>query len=158
MKGNSVVSWRVCTARPFRLSPPLTDRSWPQPQDDPLPVGVLDAVDEVPNEAPRTLATCHLKRHRAVLIARPPTGDLLHIGSSNAIGVYGDVVERVKSLIEEGRAPTNLFDEVSEEVLNDLQHDVFPRFLRRENPFYRNYIRTKVRRLCALPHRRHVQR
>eukprot|EP01006_Ploeotia_vitrea_P047889 TRINITY_DN67174_c5_g3_i1.p1 TRINITY_DN67174_c5_g3~~TRINITY_DN67174_c5_g3_i1.p1 ORF type:complete len:650 (+),score=379.44 TRINITY_DN67174_c5_g3_i1:134-2083(+) len=69
-------------------------------------------------------------------------GAMLHIGDTNTIGVYGQSVQQVEEHIRRGEAPASLFDEVMDEVMQDLNHDVFPRFLK--SPFYRKYIRTKA--------------
>jgi len=63
-------------------------------------------------------------------------------GSTNNIGVYGKSVHNVKERLSRGEAPKDLFDEVAEDVMNDLQHDVFPRF--KQSSFYKKYIRTKT--------------
>lgn len=68
--------------------------------------------------------------------------DTFQIGSTNAIGVYGKSIKQVKEKLANGQAPKSLFDEVAEDVMNDLQHDVFPRF--KISPFYKKYIRTKA--------------
>jgi len=70
------------------------------------------------------------------------TKTMLQIGSTNAIGFYGACVHRVHEQIEQGDAPTDLFDEVSVEVMNDLNLDVFPRFVK--SPFFQRFIRTKT--------------
>lgn len=68
---------------------------------------------------------------------------MLSIGhSNNAIGVYGASVRRVKELVQSKSYPKNLFDEVAQEVMNDLKLDVFPRFVKSD--FYKTYIRTKT--------------
>lgn len=74
--------------------------------------------------------------------------DILHIGSTNAIGVYGKSVKIVKEKLTKGEAPRDLFDAVAEDVMNDLQHDVYPRF--KQSIFYRKYIRTKAIELRAV--------
>jgi len=73
---------------------------------------------------------------------KPRERDLFQVGRTNPIGVYGEPVRRVKERIENNEAPNDLFDELLEEVLNDLQLDVFPRFLK--SNFYKKYIRTKA--------------
>jgi hypothetical protein len=83
--------------------------------------------------------------------------------NTNAIGVFGSTVSEVrfqysfffnslsskpffvfsqvhKQLLDH-RAPIELFDSVHSQILNDLQFDLFPRFLL--SPFYRRYIQTK---------------
>lgn len=65
---------------------------------------------------------------------------MLNVGASNAIGVFGSALRRVTAAVEAGRSEATLFDGVLAAVLNDLQHDAFPRFLRSEQ--YRTYVRT----------------
>ena len=60
---------------------------------------------------------------------------------NNAIGVYGKAVQRVKAVIQQGRAPTDLFDDVARQVAWDLRLDAFPRF--KQSPFFQRFIRTK---------------
>lgn len=71
----------------------------------------------------------------------PADGDTLHIGNTNAIGVYGQAIATVKETIEDKRAPADLFDELYKEVWTDLSLDVYPRFLK--SPFFRKFIQTK---------------
>jgi len=66
---------------------------------------------------------------------------LLRIGQNNPIGVYGRAVERVRAAVSSGNAPSDCFDEVYREVMNDLKLDVFPRF--KQSDFYKRYIQTK---------------
>eukprot|EP01083_Nonionella_stella_P050865 135167_1 len=69
-------------------------------------------------------------------------GDLsLNIGNTNAIGVYGKSVRKVQERLLQHEAPPDLFDDVVQDVLDDMRMDVFPRF--RKSQFYRRYIRTK---------------
>ena len=60
---------------------------------------------------------------------------------NNCIGVYGKSVARVKAAIQQGKAPTDLFDEVARQVQWDLRLDAFPRF--KQSLFFQRYIRTK---------------
>jgi hypothetical protein len=48
---------------------------------------------------------------------------------------------RVAGGAAQGEAPKDLFDEVAQQVMNDLKLDVFPRF--KQSEFYKKYIRTK---------------
>jgi serine/threonine protein kinase len=63
-------------------------------------------------------------------------------GDTNAIGVYGNAVRIVEEAIENEKTPPNLFDDMHEEVMTDLQLDVFPRF--RKSKFYKKYVCTKI--------------
>lgn len=65
----------------------------------------------------------------------------LRIGATNSVGVYGSFLGDVLQDIQADNAPRNLFSAVTQEVLNDLRMDVFPRFTR--SPFFQRYIRTK---------------
>ncbi|CEP01095.1 hypothetical protein PBRA_008407 [Plasmodiophora brassicae] len=60
---------------------------------------------------------------------------------TNSIGVYGPNVTKAIDLVASGQAPSTMFDEISGEVMHDLQFDVFPRFL--NSPFFERYIRAK---------------
>jgi len=74
-----------------------------------------------------------------------PASMLLIGTANNPIGVYGRSVEAVKERVLRGEAPKNLFDEVAQDVMNDLKFDVFPRFCKSE--FYKRYIRCILSRL-----------
>ncbi len=60
---------------------------------------------------------------------------------SNAIGVYGKCVLRLKRRMEADDFDLSLFDEVRQQILNDLKLDVFPRFLK--SKMFGMYLRCK---------------
>lgn len=73
---------------------------------------------------------------------KDPKETILQIGNKcNPIGVYGKAVARIKERIAKNEAPKDLFDEVAQQVMNDLRLDVFPRF--KQSEFYKRYVRTK---------------
>eukprot|EP00474_Spongospora_subterranea_P009656 CRZ10114.1 hypothetical protein [Spongospora subterranea] len=65
----------------------------------------------------------------------------LQIGKTNAVGVYGKAVNDAKEKLSKNQALKTLFDEIAQDVLNDLRLDVFPRFSSSE--FFEKYIRCK---------------
>ena len=96
----------------------------------------------------------------------------LQIGKTNAIGVYGSRVTEVKEqlsrgmdslvtaiteyghhhlYIATGEAPSTMFDNIAQEVLNDLRMDVFPRF--HKSDFFERYIRAKSLERDAVTHK-----
>ncbi|ETO26797.1 hypothetical protein RFI_10338, partial [Reticulomyxa filosa] len=63
--------------------------------------------------------------------------------NTNTIGVYGKPVERLKKRLDEDAIITkDIFSEVSEEVINDLRLDVFPRFVK--SKWYQMYLRCQA--------------
>lgn len=60
---------------------------------------------------------------------------------SNAIGVYGKCVNRLKARMDADDFTITLFDEVRQQILNDLKLDVFPRFLK--SKMFGMYLRCK---------------
>jgi len=63
--------------------------------------------------------------------------------NTNTLGVYGRPVEKLKKRIdEEAMIPKDVFNEVSEEVINDLRLDVFPRFVKTK--WYQMYLRCQA--------------
>lgn len=60
---------------------------------------------------------------------------------SNAIGVYGKCVQRLKRKMDADDFQLNLFNEVRQQILNDLKLDVFPRFLK--SSMFGMYLRCK---------------
>eukprot|EP01084_Bolivina_argentea_P064387 117433_1 len=62
--------------------------------------------------------------------------------NTNSIGVYGRPIKRLKQKIEHGNPDNAIFDEVAQEVYNDLRLDVFPRFCR--SHLYQMYLRCKT--------------
>ncbi|ETO33110.1 hypothetical protein RFI_03999 [Reticulomyxa filosa] len=60
---------------------------------------------------------------------------------SNIIGVHGRPIERLKKQIEEKAASIDLFDEIVNEVVQELTLDVFPRFCM--SKWYKLYIKCK---------------
>lgn len=75
----------------------------------------------------------------------------LQIGKTNAIGVYGKAVNDARERLAKGDAPKTLFDEIAQEVLNDLRLDVFPRFSNSE--FFEKYIRAKSLERIEVTHK-----
>jgi len=78
----------------------------------------------------------------------------LRIGKTNAIGLYSSSISEAKANLDRGDAPSELFDEIANEVLTDLRMDVFPRFEKSE--FYQMYIRTKSLEAVRVTHREFV--
>mmetsp|Transcript_18572 Transcript_18572/g.33269 ORF Transcript_18572/g.33269 Transcript_18572/m.33269 type:complete len:617 (-) Transcript_18572:263-2113(-) len=64
---------------------------------------------------------------------------MLSFGNMNAIGVYGESVNKVRQTVQSKEFTANMFDEVSEEVRRDLLLGIFPRFLK--SKFFKRYIR-----------------
>ncbi|GAB5358720.1 hypothetical protein AAMO2058_000482900 [Amorphochlora amoebiformis] len=64
---------------------------------------------------------------------------MLSFGKMNAIGVYGDSIDRVRKAVNSAHFTPNMFDVVSEEVRQDLLLGIFPRF--EQSRFYKRYIR-----------------
>eukprot|EP00484_Ammonia_sp_Unknown_P018451 CAMPEP_0197040342 /NCGR_PEP_ID=MMETSP1384-20130603/17069_1 /TAXON_ID=29189 /ORGANISM="Ammonia sp." /LENGTH=646 /DNA_ID=CAMNT_0042471083 /DNA_START=151 /DNA_END=2091 /DNA_ORIENTATION=+ len=62
--------------------------------------------------------------------------------NTNAIGVYGRPIKRVKVKVDSGNPGNDIFDEIANEVYNDLRLDVFPRFCR--SHLYKMYLRCKT--------------
>jgi len=62
--------------------------------------------------------------------------------NANAIGVYGRPIKRLKENIDSGSPTNNVFEEVANEVYNDLRLDVFPRFCR--SHLYHMYLKCKA--------------
>ncbi|ETO18691.1 hypothetical protein RFI_18561 [Reticulomyxa filosa] len=63
--------------------------------------------------------------------------------NTNNIGVYGRPIERLKKRIEEEAIVNKeIFNEVAEEVINDLRLDVFPRFVK--SRWYQMYLRCQA--------------
>ena len=60
---------------------------------------------------------------------------------SNAIGIYGKCVVRLKRRMDADDFELSLFDEVRQQILNDLKLDVFPRFLK--SSMFGMYLRCK---------------
>ncbi len=102
------------------------------PDSDPTKADGVNGAPSAPSSTSQSDKESNLKGDR----------DILSIGQTNAIGVYGRSVRAVKEKLTRGEAPKVLFDDVAEDVMNDLQHDVFPRF--RTGTFYKKYIRTKA--------------
>eukprot|EP00469_Lotharella_globosa_P017179 CAMPEP_0167818488 /NCGR_PEP_ID=MMETSP0112_2-20121227/4830_1 /TAXON_ID=91324 /ORGANISM="Lotharella globosa, Strain CCCM811" /LENGTH=614 /DNA_ID=CAMNT_0007718473 /DNA_START=59 /DNA_END=1903 /DNA_ORIENTATION=- len=65
--------------------------------------------------------------------------DELSFGKMNNVGVYGDSVQRVRQMVEDGKFTSDMFDEVMQEVRQDMLLDLFPRFI--SSKFYKRYIR-----------------
>ncbi|CEP03536.1 hypothetical protein PBRA_009421 [Plasmodiophora brassicae] len=88
-------------------------------------------------------------------LSDPDEGSLnklsLQIGKTNAIGVYGKAVNDARERLAKGDAPKTLFDEIAQEVLNDLRLDVFPRFSNSE--FFEKYIRAKSLERIEVTHK-----
>mmetsp|Transcript_10435 Transcript_10435/g.15570 ORF Transcript_10435/g.15570 Transcript_10435/m.15570 type:complete len:614 (+) Transcript_10435:182-2023(+) len=72
----------------------------------------------------------------------------LSFGKMNAIGAYGEPVEKTRKAVLSGHFTAYMFDEVAEEVRRDLLLGIFPRF--EQSEFYKRYIRccaaTRVKR------------
>eukprot|EP01083_Nonionella_stella_P012383 35146_1 len=66
----------------------------------------------------------------------------LYTENTNSIGVYGRPIKRVRSKLEHGNPPNDVFDQITQEVYNDLRLDVFPRFCR--SHLYEMYLRCKT--------------
>eukprot|EP00486_Rosalina_sp_Unknown_P000958 CAMPEP_0201567764 /NCGR_PEP_ID=MMETSP0190_2-20130828/8393_1 /ASSEMBLY_ACC=CAM_ASM_000263 /TAXON_ID=37353 /ORGANISM="Rosalina sp." /LENGTH=648 /DNA_ID=CAMNT_0047988113 /DNA_START=111 /DNA_END=2057 /DNA_ORIENTATION=+ len=62
--------------------------------------------------------------------------------NTNSIGVYGRPIKRLKAKLDRGNPDNQVFDEIAQEVYNDLRLDVFPRFCR--SHLYQMYLRCKT--------------
>eukprot|EP01084_Bolivina_argentea_P012159 22784_1 len=61
--------------------------------------------------------------------------------NTNSIGVYGRPIKKLRKKLDSGSPLNNIFDEIAQEVYNDLRLDVFPRFCR--SHLYQMYLRCK---------------
>jgi len=88
------------------------------------------SLQSVPNTTQPTTSPSSAPNQPATSAPKPSDSvSMLQMGTrNNAIGVYGKCIQTVKDRVNKGDAPKELFDEVAQEVMNDLQHDVFPRF------------------------------
>ncbi len=59
--------------------------------------------------------------------------------NTNSIGVYGRPIKRLRKKLDNGNPQNDIFDEIAQEVYNDLRLDVFPRFCR--SHLYQMYLR-----------------
>jgi len=63
--------------------------------------------------------------------------------NTNTIGVYGRPIEKLKKRVDEDAIISkDVFNEVAEEVINDLRLDVFPRFTK--SKWYHMYLRCQA--------------
>mmetsp|Transcript_11510 Transcript_11510/g.28346 ORF Transcript_11510/g.28346 Transcript_11510/m.28346 type:complete len:620 (+) Transcript_11510:133-1992(+) len=99
----------------------------------PLGKSVFDLIKAKPLEGYRDKKRGHKRRQSK------DEGVLLAFGNMNAIGVYGELIQRVRSKIAEGNFHPTLFDKIKEEVRSDLLLGIYPRFVKSD--FFKRYIR-----------------